>query len=251
VFCAGEGTRLRPLTLDRPKPLLTVAGRSILEYILGWLREQGVREVAINLHYRADAVVRALGDGARLGLRIAYSHEPELLGSAGALRPLAPFLVPAGSERPFVAVYGDVLTTLPLAPLLALHERVQPTMTMAVMDHPRPTEAGIVEFVGGEDWHGGEAGRVTRIVEKPTPEQVFSTIANAGVFVFSPSVLDLVPASGTADIARDLIPAVLAAGRPLAAWRVPPESVIWDVGTIDSYRRAQAAWPPVWAARPR
>jgi NDP-sugar pyrophosphorylase family protein len=251
VFCAGEGTRLRPLTLDRPKPLLDVAGRPILEYILEWLRAQGIREVAINLHYRADAVVQALGDGARLGLRIVYSHEPELLGSAGALRQLAPFLAPAGSQRPFAAVYGDVLTTLPLAPLLALHERVEPTMTMAVMDHPRPTEAGIVEFVGRETWHGGEAGRVTRIVEKPTPEQVFSTLANAGVFVFSPSVVDLVPASGPADIARDLIPAVLAAGRALAAWRVPPESVIWDVGTIDSYRRAQTTWPQVWAARPQ
>jgi NDP-sugar pyrophosphorylase family protein len=251
VFCAGEGTRLRPLTIDRPKPLLDVAGRPVLEYILEWLREQGLREVGINLHHRADAVVQALGDGARLGLRVTYSREPELLGSAGALRPLAPFLAPNGSERPFVAVYGDVLTTLPLAPLLKLHERERPAMTMAVMNHPRPTEAGIVEFVAAESWRGGEAGRVTRIVEKPAPDQVFSTIANAGVFVFSPRVLDFVPPSGPADIARDLIPAVLAADHTVAAWRVPPGTQIWDIGTIDSYRRAQTAWPPIWAARRR
>jgi NDP-sugar pyrophosphorylase family protein len=231
--------------------LLTVAGRSILEYILGWLREQGVREAAINLHYRADTIVHELGDGRRLGLRLTYSHEPELLGSAGALRPLAHFLAPAGSERPFLAVYGDVLTTMPVAPLLALHERVGPTITMAVMDHPRPTEAGIVEFVGREDWQGGVAGRICRIVEKPRAEQVFSTDANAGVFVFSPSVLDFVPGSGPADIARDLIPAVLAAGRTVAAWRVPRETVVWDVGTPETYHLAQTTWPAVWAARRR
>src|SRR5262245_27374132 len=168
VFCAGEGTRLRPLTADRPKPMLPVAGRPILEYLLLWLREQGVGEVAINLHYRGDAIRGHVGDGATLGLRVTYSEEPRLLGSAGAMRPLRDFL--AGPGGPFVAVYGDTLTTMPLAPLLALHRDADAGLTMALLDHARPTEAGVVELVERRPWHGGERGRVVRLVEKPRPE---------------------------------------------------------------------------------
>src|SRR5437764_7241255 len=143
VFCAGEGTRLRPLTADRPKPMLPIAGRPILDYLLLWLREHGVGEVAINLHYRPEAIRQHVGDGSTLGLRVIYSEEPRLLGSAGALRPLRAFL--AGDGAPFVAVYGDTLTTLPLAPLLELHRGAGADLTMALLDHPTPREAGIVE----------------------------------------------------------------------------------------------------------
>lgn len=238
---------MRPLTLERPKPMLPVAGSPILFYLLTWLREQGIADVAINLHYQPAAIVDTFGDGAALGLRLIYSAEDALLGSAGALRPLAGFL----GRGSFVAVYGDTLTTLPLTPLIELHDEVRPAVTMAVMEHPRPTEAGIVELVDRRPWHRGEAGRVIRLVEKPRPEQLFSTIANAGIFVFAPEVLNLVPPQGPADIARDLLPAVLARGGLVAAWRVPADAVIWDVGTMASYERAQLAWPPAWASRSR
>lgn len=247
VFCAGEGTRLRPLTLDRPKPMLEIGGRPILAYILTWLREQGIGEVAINLYYRPEAIVEQIGDGAALGLRVTYSREPSLLGSAGALRPLGAYLAGA----PFVAVYGDTLATLALAPLFELHARVRPAATMALVDHPRPTEAGIVQLDDREPWHGGLAGRVARLVEKPAPDRVFSRIANAGIVVIEPSAIGCVPAGRPSDLAADLIPALLAAGETVAGWRVPAEAVVRDVGTWPSFRWAQRAWPRIWAARSR
>jgi hypothetical protein len=86
VLAAGEGRRLRPLTLDRPKPMLPIAGRPLLEHLVALLAAHGIREIAINLHYHPEAIVDHLGDGSRFGVRITYSHEPRLLGSAGAAR---------------------------------------------------------------------------------------------------------------------------------------------------------------------
>ncbi len=229
--------------------MVSIAGRPILGYILQWLAEQGVDGVGINLHYRPEAIEAYVGDGRRFGLTVRYSPERELLGSAGALRPLRSFLEEGGG--PFAAVYGDTLSTLDLGPLAAWHGRSAATLTMAVMEHPNPTEAGIVELADQEPWHGGTAGRITRIQEKPAPDDVFSTIANAGIFVMSPRVVDHVPDGGPSDIARDLIPTLLAAGERVSAWQIPASAVVWDVGTWSSYERAQREWPAIWANRPR
>jgi NDP-sugar pyrophosphorylase family protein len=243
VFAAGEGTRLRPLTLDRPKPMLPVAGTPILGYLLSWLRNQGVSEVGINLHYRPEAITGYVGDGSAFGLRVRYSLEPKLLGSAGALVPLRSFLQ---GDEPVVAVYGDTLTILPLAPLAKWHRRSGSALTMAVMEHPRPTEAGIVELRSGIPWYGGVAGEVTRILEKPEPHQVFSSIASAGVFVFQPSVVASLPTGVVLDVARDLIPGLITSEVRVAAWRIPSEATTWDIGTLPSYERAQLEWPNIW-----
>lgn len=249
VFCAGQGTRLRPLTDERPKPMVPVAGRPILDYILEWLRDQGVEQVGINLHYMPDAITSHLGS-TRYGLSFRYSAERVLLGSAGALRPLRNFLA-AGSDPTFAAVYGDTLSTLPLGPLATWHRESGAALTMAVMDHPKPTEAGIVELVGTRPWSGGLAGQVTRIKEKPAPEEVFSTVANAGVFVMDAEVIEHVPESGASDLARDLIPNLLAAGKRVSAWKFPSSATVWDVGTWESYERANGEWPRIWAERSR
>src|SRR5262249_49430750 len=174
--------------------MLPIAGRPILDYLLDWLREQGIGEVAINLHYRPDAIRQHVGDGSARGLRVTYSEEPRLLGSAGALRPLAEFLGAGGA--PFAAVYGDTLTTAPLAPLFELHRDLGADLTMALIEHPTPSEAGVVELVDRRPWRGGEAGRVTRLVEKPRPEEVFSRIASAGICVVEPGAIALVPSEG-------------------------------------------------------
>lgn len=248
VFCAGEGTRLRPLTVERPKPMLPVGDAPVLDYILRWLAEQGVREVGINLHYRPEAIVRYVGRGERFGLRVAYSHERLLLGSAGALPGLLRQL--GSSDAPIVAVYGDTLTTMPLGPLVELHRERDAALTMALIDHPNPTEAGVVDLVDRAKWHEGLAGRVARLVEKPAPDQVFSRIASAGVCVLDPSAVGFVPEGRPSDLAPDLIPALIAAGRVVAGWRIPPASASVDIGTWPSYRRMQAEWAPIWNARP-
>src|ERR1700682_3691954 len=105
VLAAGEGTRLRPLTLDRPKPMVPLGGRPLLEHLVDLLRNHGIREIAINLHYKAEAITSYFGDGSRFGVSITYSPEAQLLGSAGAARLLDWYF-----QEPFLVLYGDVLT---------------------------------------------------------------------------------------------------------------------------------------------
>lgn len=236
ILAAGEGTRLRPLTLDRPKPMVPIAGRPLLEHTVAWLRRFGVREIAINLHYHPEAIVGYFGDGAAFGVRITYSHEDRLLGTAGAARKLADFL--AGG--PFLVVYGDVLTDLDLGQLWRFHrERAirdpRTGATLSLYHMPNPTEVGLV----GMD----DDGRINRFVEKPRPEEVFTDLANAGVLVVEPTVISHIPPDMFYDFGRDLFPKLLAAGVSLYGWVIPEGTFLLDIGTPEKYAQAQREWP--------
>ena len=247
ILAAGEGTRLRPLTLDRPKPMLPIDGRPLLEHIIGWLRHHGITEIAINLHYRPEAVTDCLGDGGRLGVRLTYSYEDPILGTAGAARQLADFLgdppADTGNYRaPFVVVYGDVLTDLDLGELLRFHRvhvdgRGGPALTMGLYRVGNPTQVGLVEI----DSPGG--GRVTRFVEKPPPDQVFSDLANTGLLVVEPGVLGLIPQGEFCDFGQHVVPDMLARGLPVYGWPMPEDTYLIDIGTPEKYAQAQREWP--------
>ncbi len=226
ILCAGEGTRIRAVAGDGPKVLVPVAGVPTLERVLRWLAAHGVREVAVNLHHRGQVIQEHLGDGSGLGVSVRYSWEPELLGTAGACRPLADFL-----DRTFVVVYGDVLTDLDLPALLAFHRDRAALLTMALYHVPNPTECGIVGLA--------EDGRVTRFVEKPAPEAVFSDLANAGVLVAEPALMDHLPPDGPSDFGHDVIPALLARSAPLFGWPIPAGTTVVDMGTPGGYERAE------------
>jgi mannose-1-phosphate guanylyltransferase/phosphomannomutase len=236
VLAAGEGSRLRPLTLDRPKPMVPIAGQPLLEHTLGWLRHHGVRELAINLHYKPAAIVDHFGDGARFGVHVKYSYEDPILGTAGAARYLEEFLC----RGRFLVVYGDVLTDLDLEVLLAFHrERLAEVpnagATLSLYRVPNPTEVGLV----GLDSYG----RITRFIEKPRPEEVFTDLANAGVMIVEPHVIRHIPAGICYDFGRDLLPALLKLGIPLFGWVIPDSSFLLDIGTPEKYASAQREWP--------
>ncbi|MAG37579.1 MAG: nucleotidyl transferase [Dehalococcoidia bacterium] len=234
ILCAGEGTRLRPLTADRPKPMVPVGGKPGLAWIIGWLSHFGVYEIAINLHHRPEAVTDYFADGAQYGVRLTYLLEEQLLGSAGTARALASFL-----DRRFVLVYGDVLTTLDLSRLVALHKRSHALATLALYTVPNPSECGIVSL--------DAQGRVTRFVEKPPPTAVFSTLANSGIYVMEPDIIasippDLVPC----DFGHDVFPALLRADRALWGLPIATDEYLIDFGTPPMYARAQREWPAAY-----
>lgn len=224
VLAAGEGTRLRPLTLDRPKPMLPVAGRPLLEHLVALLAAHGMREIAINLHYRPEAIVDHFGDGSRFGVRITYSREPRLLGSAGAARQLDWFL-----DDPFLVLYGDVLTDVDLSSLVDAHRRFGGVGTIALTEADDPTRSGIVQMEGG--------GRVTSFVEKPATDE-FGRLANSGIYVLDRASIDHVPSGRPFDFGTDLFPALLSAGAAL--YGVPVPGYVLDVGSPDRYRRAES-----------
>ena len=235
VLAAGEGTRLRPLTLDRPKPMLPINGRPLLEYIIEWLRQHGIRDIAINLNYCPDVIVNYFGDGTGMDVRIAYSYENPILGTAGAARKLNGFL----GDSPLVVMYGDVLTNMSLSALLAFHEQARERdprtqVTMGLYHVPNPTEVGLV----GLD----ETGKITRFVEKPRPDQVFTDLANTGVLVIEPDALKLIPPDTFYDFGQHLFPQLLLAGVSMYGWVIPHGTYLLDIGTPDKYAQAQREW---------
>ena len=234
ILAAGEGTRMRPLTLDRPKPMLPVAGRPAIEYTVAWLRHYGVRDIVINLYHRPDVVMAHLGDGARFGARIRYGVEGSILGTAGGVRNLAGFF----DDAPFAVVYGDVLTDMDLGALIDFHRQraaERPHLTLALYHAPNPEACGIVAL--------DDAGRVMRFVEKPPADDIFSDLANAGVLVMEPGVIDLIPPDVFYDFGNDLIPQMLAEGWPVYGLPISPEAYLIDFGTPEKYERAQVEWP--------
>ncbi len=235
VLAAGEGTRLRPLTLTRPKPMVPINGEPLLHYTLKWLRQHGVDQVAINLHHCPDVIVDYFGDGKRLDLNIVYSYENKILGTAGAIRKLSAF----ADRHPLVVVYGDVLTDLDLTALIAAHNRfvaLDPSagVTMSLYHVNNPTEVGLVDM--------NPAGQITRFVEKPKPEEVFTDLASAGVLIIEPDVVNRIPADTFYDFGRDLFPQLLEQGVSMYGWVVPDGTYVLDIGTPEKLTQAQHDW---------
>ena len=232
ILAAGEGTRLRPLTLDRPKPMLPVNGRPAMEWLVIWLQAYGIHEIAINLHYRPETVCSYFGDGSRFGVKLTYSIEPALMGSAGGMKKLESFFT-----SPFVLIYGDVLTDLDLTALMRFHlaKPETPHVTLSLTRTDNPTECGIVAL---DPRH-----RVTRFVEKPPREEVFSDLTNAGILILDPEILAYIPEDHFYDVSYDLLPQLMAREVPLYGWLMAEKDYLIDIGTPEKYERAQREWP--------
>jgi len=229
ILAAGVGTRLRPLTDACPKPVLPIAGRPLLARTLDWLRAQGVGEVALNLHHLPDRVRDCLGDGAAWGMRLRYSYEPVLLGTAGAVRAIDQRF-PGWLDQPFLVVYGDMLVDIDLQDLLDFHRAKRALFTMALKHTAHPVSQGMVELEA--------SGRVVRFVEKP-PLWDRGDLANAGLYLCEPPLLSWL-LDGPSDFGCDLIPALVAADAPVYARLA--RGYLLDIGTPAAYAQAQQDW---------
>jgi len=205
--------------------MLPIHGRPLLEYTIGLLRRHGVREIAINLHYQPEVVIEYFGDGRAFDVRLVYSVEPQLLGTAGAARRLNGFL-----NETFFVIYGDVLTDLDLSHLASYHETRRSVLTLALYTAEDPTRVGIVDV--------DAAGRVARFQEKPKPAEVFSDLANAGIYVAEPHILKSVPSGVYYDFGHDLLPELLRGEQPVHGYRAT--SYILDIGSSERYFQAWA-----------
>jgi mannose-1-phosphate guanylyltransferase/phosphomannomutase len=223
ILAAGQGTRLRPLTDAVPKPMIPVAGLPLLARTLRWLGSEGVDEAAINLYHRPQAIPDYFGDEYG-GVRLHYFFEDTLRGTAGGVKGAARIF----RDEPFYVIYGDNLISADLRRLRAFHQEKAALVTIALFSHPNPSAAGIV----GVDEHG----RITAFVEKPPPDEVFSDLANAGVYVCEPDVLDQISDAIPLDFGRDVFPDMLLQGLPL--YGAVLGGYIQDTGTPDQYRQA-------------
>jgi len=238
ILAAGEGTRLRPLTLDKPKPMVPIAGKPLLEHTVQWLERHGLRHVAMNLNYKPEAIEQHFGDGSKYGVNIVYSHESTILGTAGGVLKMSHALKDA--TAPLIVIYGDVLTDLDLNALLREHRKnvardPKTGLTLALYPVPNPTEVGLVDM--------DSTGKITRFVEKPKAEDVFTNLANAGIFVAEPSVLASIPADTFYDFGLHLFPKLLQNGVSMYGWVIPSGTYLLDIGSPEKYAQANQEWP--------
>jgi mannose-1-phosphate guanylyltransferase len=224
VLVGGSGTRLRPLTLRTPKPMLPLIDRPLLAYLFDQLAAAGVTRAILACGYLPDALVAhfAAGGETASGLALEYVVEEEPLGTAGAAR-----LAAAGRVNDtFLLLNGDILSEHDLSALVALHRARAATATLALVEVADPSRYGVVEREAD--------GTVLRFVEKPAPGESTSNLVNAGAYVLEPSVLDSIPAGRAVSIEREIFPALV--GNGLAA--LPLDGYWSDVGTPESYLAA-------------
>ncbi len=224
VLAAGEGTRLRPLTLTTPKPMIPIGNIPLLERTLRWLAREGVQEVMINLHHLPQAIMTYVGTGRLFGVTVSYSHEEELLGTAGAVKKCEEYF----GDDPFYVIYGDNLLDITLAPLKQRRQSTDADAVLGTFITGNPTACGLV----GCD----ESGRINRFQEKPNAEEVFSDQANGGVYYLTSKVFNYIPDGEAFDFGKQVFPAMLDDGANLQA--VPLKGYLQDTGTPENYRQA-------------
>lgn len=214
ILAGGRGTRLRPLTDRRPKPLLPILEKPCIEYIINSLRSAGIDKITVACGYRSADLIRYLKEF-QVGRGLDFATEDRPAGTAGAVKLLEDRL-----EETFVVASGDVLADVEIDKLIRFHRQKGAVATMALTEVERPEEFGIVGLDG--------EGRIQRFKEKPAPEEVFSNLINAGIYVLEKKVLDYVPPGRMFDFSKDLFPELLRRGEPL--YGIPLEGMWKDIG---------------------
>lgn len=225
-MAGGEGTRLRPMTANQPKPLLPVANRPIMEHVLRLLRRHRLTETVVTVQFLAALVRNYFGDGDELGMSLHYATEDLPLGTAGSVKNAADRL----RDDRFLVISGDALTDIDLSNMIRFHRENGALVTICLKRVPNPLEFGIITV----DDHG----RVQRFLEKPTWGQVFSDTVNTGVYVMEPEILAEVADHEQVDWSADVFPRLLERGAPIYGYVA--DGYWEDVGTHESYLKAQA-----------
>src|SRR5579871_3539740 len=223
ILAAGVGSRLDPLTRNVPKPLVPIINRPVMEYLVELLKKHGFDEIMVNLHYLGDQIEGYFGDGSRWGVHIHWSKEDKLWGDAGSVKRVEEFF----KDDTFIVIGGDDLTDMDLTKLVKTHRDKGALATIALSLVDDPSEYGIVLM--------NEDSRITRFLEKPKGEVIFSNTANTGVYIFEPEIFEQIPRGTFYMFGKQVFPQLLDQRRPLyghltaAYWK--------DVGNLKVYQQ--------------
>lgn len=224
ILAGGLGTRLKPITNTIPKCMVRIHDKPLLEYIIKWVSSFDIKEIVINLninHY-PETVTDYFDNGNALGVDIMYSFESELLGTAGSLKNVEDFF----DDQPFLVWYGDHLSTINIKRLFLTHRMRKGIGTLAIYKRDDVTESGIVSLDDND--------LVTAFKEKPKEDEVFSHLANAGIFVLEPEIFKYIPSNTFYDFSFDVFPKL--ANRSLYAYRMKPYELFWWVDSEKDLR---------------
>ncbi len=224
-MAGGEGSRLRPLTINRPKPMVSIVNKPCLGHIFDLLQRHGITDAFVTLQYLASQIQDSFGDGGAVGMNLRYSVEESPLGTGGSVRQIGDAL-----DDTFIVISGDALTDIDLSAVIAFHREKKAAVTLTLYRVPNPLEYGVVIT--------NDEGRITKFLEKPSWGEVFSDTINTGIYVIEPRVLERYKVGEAFDFSKDLFPQLLADGEPLYGYVA---SGYWtDVGSIPEYARANA-----------
>lgn len=225
VMAGGEGSRLRPLTLNRPKPMVPIANRPVMGHILELLKRHHITQIVATLQYRADDIQNYFGDGSHVGVTMQYSVEPQPLGTAGSVKFAEKYLA---RDEPLLIISGDALTDFNLGEIVAFHQRVGAAVTITLCRVTTPLEYGVIIV--------DDSGHIERFLEKPSWGEVISDTVNTGIYVLAPEVLDEIESGVPFDFSKDLFPRLMQRGAPLYGFIA---TGYWcDIGDIAEYMRA-------------
>lgn len=223
VMAGGEGSRLRPLTINRPKPMVPLVDRPVMEHIIELLKRHGITEIVVTVQYLANVIQDHFGDGSAFGVHIDYSLEDQPLGTAGSVKNAEHLL-----SEPFLVISGDALTDFDLSRIIAAHEASGAMATITLTRVSNPLEYGVI----GLD----EEGHVRQLLEKPSWGEVVSDTVNTGIYVLDTEVLKYIEQGKSVDWSKDVFPAMLEQQEIVKG--VVAEGYWTDVGTIEEYMRA-------------
>ena len=201
-MAGGVGTRLKPLTYKRPKPLIPIAGEPCIDYMIKSLVSAGFKRIIVTTGYMSDTMIKSIGDGKKFGASILYAFEESPAGTAGAVKNVEEFL-----DSTFVVASGDVLADVDIKALYDYHREKNAVATMALTKVENATEFGIV----GLD----EDNRIIKFKEKPKEEEIFSNLVNAGIYILEPEVIDFIPEDQMFDFSKNVFPLLLENDKPI------------------------------------
>jgi mannose-1-phosphate guanylyltransferase/phosphomannomutase len=226
IMAGGEGTRLRPLTSHRPKPLTPALNLPIMEHIVLLLKQHGIMDIVVTLHYLADEIEGYFGDGSEWGVNMVYSVEETPLGTAGSVKQAEPHL----KDDTFIIISGDALTDIDLGKAVRYHEDKNSLATIVLAHVHNPLEFGVV--ITDND------GRIRRFLEKPSWGEVFSDTVNTGMYILDPSIFDYMEMGKSYDWSQHIFPQILSENKPMFGYVMDGD--YWcDVGSLQQYREAQ------------
>ncbi len=225
IMAAGVGTRLRPLTYNIPKPMIPIVNKPPLEHTLELLANQGIREVVINLHHQGKMIKRYFGKGSKWGIKITYSEEEELMGTAGGVKKAESFF-----DDTFLVMSGDGLTDINLKKAIDFHYKKKALATMVLKQIDVRFEYGVVMV--------DKTGKIKKFLEKPSWSSVSANAVNTGIYIFEPMIFKYIPKNRFYDFGHDLWPLLLKKKERIYAYETKE---YWcDIGNLSEYRKAQS-----------
>jgi mannose-1-phosphate guanylyltransferase len=226
VLAAGKGTRLLPLTGEIPKPMAPIAGKPMIQHIFELLAKSGVEEVHVNIYHLAETILRSYGEKTRVNdMTVDFSREQDLMGTAGGVKRIADRF-----DGRFVVIMGDALTDVDVRDVVAFHEERAAIATLTLKRVTDTSQYGVVELDSEKN--------ILNFQEKPEPHKAISNLANTGIYILEPEVLEYIPEGTFFDFAKDVFPRLLEAKEKFVGY--DEGGFYWsDVGTLEAYRAAQ------------